>query len=348
MNHLEEGTIHAWLDGALDPAQSAEVDAHVKACAECSAKVAEARGLIAASSRILTALDDTPANVIPKKALASAAPRRRLSTASWVSGLAAAAILVVLWRTGDVERPTPASQISIPPIEVVSRLPEPSLEGLKQPAPPPPAITTPVGTERRQSRVANTPQATIGRVAGAGAGGAAADLASAQVAAAPAAPPAPTETRATALREEAQRREVSASTALRRATTDAVDTVRFLSLKDEAVAIAGCYRIPDPPQLKLAEVVVTSGAAEARAPEKAARARGAVASVAPAPAATQKTAAADGSSGVLVRFDSLGVVRAIGSDSVVGSWAHFRADSARARVGVRSTIVSSLDKVRCP
>ena len=321
MNHLDEGTIHAWLDGALDTAQSAELDAHVKACAECSAKVAEARGLIAASSRILTALDDTPANVIPKKAPASAAPRRRLSTASWVSGLAAAAVLVVLWRAGDVERPTPASQISIPPIEVVSSIPEPSLEALKQPAPPPPTVTTPIATERRQSRVANAPQATIGRVAGAGAGGAASDLASAQAATAPAVPPAPAETRATALREEA--------------------------VKDEAVTVAGCYRIPELQKLALEQVVVT-GAAEARAPEKAARARGAVASAAPAAAMAQKTADADVAASVVVRLDSLGVVRAIGSDSVMGSWQHFRADSARAKVGFRTTFVSSLNKVRCP
>jgi hypothetical protein len=320
MNHLDEGTIHAWLDGALDAAQSAEIDAHVKTCAECSAKVAEARGLIAASSRILVALDDTPANVIPKKA--PVAPVRRWRTAPWMGGLAAAAVLVVLWRAGDVERPTPASQISIPTIEVRSSVPEPSLEALKQPAPPAPTITTPVTTERRQSRVANAPQATLGRVAGAGAGGAAADLASAQVASAPVASPAPTEARATALREE--------------------------TFKDEAATVVGCYRLVDPSQLKLEAVVVT-GAAEARAPEKA-RARGAVASAAPAPAAMQRTAAADGSSGgaLLVRLDSLGVVRAIGSDSVMGSWERLRADSARAKVGLRTTIVSSLNKVRCP
>src|SRR5258706_13986822 len=58
MSHLDEGTIHAWLDGALGEAESREVERHVSECAECSAAVAEARGLIAASSRILSALDD--------------------------------------------------------------------------------------------------------------------------------------------------------------------------------------------------------------------------------------------------------------------------------------------------
>ncbi|HEU5185709.1 MAG TPA: zf-HC2 domain-containing protein, partial [Gemmatimonadaceae bacterium] len=60
MQHLDEGTIHAWLDGALGADEAARVDAHVASCARCADAVAEARGLIAASSRILTALDQVP------------------------------------------------------------------------------------------------------------------------------------------------------------------------------------------------------------------------------------------------------------------------------------------------
>jgi hypothetical protein len=65
MQHLDEGTIHAWLDGALSPEEAAKVEAHASECAECAALVAEARGLIAASTRILNSLDDVPAGVIP-------------------------------------------------------------------------------------------------------------------------------------------------------------------------------------------------------------------------------------------------------------------------------------------
>ena len=71
MQHLDEGTIHSWLDGALAPDEAAQVEAHVGECPECAAAVAEARGFIAASSRILTALDNAPRGVIPV-----AAPRR--------------------------------------------------------------------------------------------------------------------------------------------------------------------------------------------------------------------------------------------------------------------------------
>lgn len=61
--HLEEGTVHAWLDGALDPQEAAAVEAHAAACEQCAALVAEARGLIAAASRILLALDDERSGV---------------------------------------------------------------------------------------------------------------------------------------------------------------------------------------------------------------------------------------------------------------------------------------------
>ena len=74
MQHLDEGTIHAWLDGEL-PADEAEKTAvHASECAECEALVAEARGLIAASTRILVTLDDVPAGVAPSGAVTSERP----------------------------------------------------------------------------------------------------------------------------------------------------------------------------------------------------------------------------------------------------------------------------------
>ena len=66
MSHPDEGTIHGWLDGALPAGEAAALEAHLAECGECRAAVAEARGLIAASSRILGALDNVPAGVVPK------------------------------------------------------------------------------------------------------------------------------------------------------------------------------------------------------------------------------------------------------------------------------------------
>jgi hypothetical protein len=76
MQHLDEGTIHAWLDDALPPTEAAEVAAHVEQCARCAEAVAEARGLMAASSRILSALDVIPGDVIPATPQKSQPARR--------------------------------------------------------------------------------------------------------------------------------------------------------------------------------------------------------------------------------------------------------------------------------
>ena len=65
MQHPDEGTIHAWLDGALSPEDARTFEAHVAKCAGCAAAVTEARGLLAASSRILSALDSVPGGVLP-------------------------------------------------------------------------------------------------------------------------------------------------------------------------------------------------------------------------------------------------------------------------------------------
>ena len=63
--HPEEGLIHAWLDDALDAVAAERIETHVRDCAECQARVAEARGLIAGASRIVAALDDVPAGTRP-------------------------------------------------------------------------------------------------------------------------------------------------------------------------------------------------------------------------------------------------------------------------------------------
>jgi hypothetical protein len=91
MQHPDEGTIHSWLDGALSPDEAARVEAHVKECAQCQAAVAEARGFIAASSRILTALDNAPRGVVP-----ATQPKKRDRMAALVSGFRPADPMV--WR----------------------------------------------------------------------------------------------------------------------------------------------------------------------------------------------------------------------------------------------------------
>lgn len=119
MPHLEEGQIHAWLDGALAADEAVVVERHATECAECSARVAEARGFIAASSRILAKLDHVPAVrgagvVAPTRApgapgakgSATATAGAGLKVARWFrpSYAAAAALLIVAVGTWGVMR----------------------------------------------------------------------------------------------------------------------------------------------------------------------------------------------------------------------------------------------------
>jgi hypothetical protein len=109
MQHLDEGTIHSWLDGALSGDEAARVEAHVKECPQCAAAVAEARGFIAASSRILTALDNAPRGVIP-----AAAPGRRVDPMVWriaATVLVVAAGTLVVFRNGVA--PTKTEQVKV-------------------------------------------------------------------------------------------------------------------------------------------------------------------------------------------------------------------------------------------
>ena len=107
----DEGLIHAWLDGQLPPDEAARVEQLVATDAAWGAVAAEARGLIAASSRILSALDHVPAGIVPK---GWAAPvTRRLP---WWTRAAAAVVLVaggsalVLLRTPGPEVVVPVSR----------------------------------------------------------------------------------------------------------------------------------------------------------------------------------------------------------------------------------------------
>ena len=62
--HPDDGSIHAWLDGEIDPDEAALLDAHVRECPECGARVAEARGLMAGASRVVGQLDMAPSRLI--------------------------------------------------------------------------------------------------------------------------------------------------------------------------------------------------------------------------------------------------------------------------------------------
>ena len=355
MNHLDEGTIHAWLDGALDARQSADAQAHVARCAECSAKVAEARGLIAASSRILTALDDVPANVTPKRAAPVA--KRRFRASQWGYAAAAAVVIMVLWRSGDVRQPPPgvgpididaavkAAMESIPPIATIPAVPS-------QPTPlsaPPPAVAQSRPTQpSRQATDAVLPG--VSGSSGGGAGGAR-GVASAELSRAlpaPATTPVAADARSVDQRFETRDR--------------ALADVAMKNEADSSSSWSGCYRIVSAPDVnKLEEVVVTSApvANEARRRAQAqtgrATAGAATPAAAAAPAAAEKSSFAASSTSMLIRLDSVAgrpgfTARSVGRpDSLVGVFRPVSRDTARvAFLGRVPAVITKRDRVACP
>jgi anti-sigma factor RsiW len=119
--HLGEGEIHAWLDGALSATAAERVESHIAECGTCREAVAEARGFIAASSRILSALDAVPSGVIPAATRVRARGRMQRITAWPVSAIAAAIVVAV--GVAVVARRVPTRGADRPPAAVPRAVP---------------------------------------------------------------------------------------------------------------------------------------------------------------------------------------------------------------------------------
>jgi len=141
MQHLDEGTIHAWLDGALPADESAGVERHVAQCKECASLVAEARGMIAGASRIVSALDVVPGGVIPKSSRAKTssgsvwrALRFTPSRAALAATLVIAVSTVLTLRHDTSDKIVPTAGMASAPLASAS---------------PAPAAAAPVNEEAR-------------------------------------------------------------------------------------------------------------------------------------------------------------------------------------------------------
>jgi len=142
MPHPDEALIHAWLDGELDAAEATRVEALVSRDAEWAAAAAEARGLIAASSRIVGALDHVSANVIPTARPVARVPR-------WMARVAALAVIVagtaVVLREGGPVRALPEADLLPTPANA------PSVGALSAPVPAPAIPASPAPAEQASS-----------------------------------------------------------------------------------------------------------------------------------------------------------------------------------------------------
>ena len=151
MQHPDEGLIHAWIDDGLPADEAARVAAHVTSCATCTAATAEARGLIAASSRIVTSLDAAPGNVLPAPARR---PLRWWATRGVPSAIAAALLVGIGFRMRPDQREMVSSREFRTPVALESSAPDSAISPLMS-APPAP-----------QAKVAATTSARVADAAG--------------------------------------------------------------------------------------------------------------------------------------------------------------------------------------
>ena len=77
MSHVDDGTLHAYLDGELGPAEAQGVDAHIAQCPACRARVAEERALITRAGELL-ALAAPPERELPPFRAGDVRPLKRL------------------------------------------------------------------------------------------------------------------------------------------------------------------------------------------------------------------------------------------------------------------------------
>jgi hypothetical protein len=149
MQHLDEGTIHAWLDGALPAMEAREVEQHVAECSECSAMVAEARGLIAGASRVVASLDVVRGNVIPKKPAAGTGKSVWHSLRQTPARAALAPTLIIPVSTMFTVRHDTAEKLVPPAASPNASAPAanaPAAADARSPAPAPTAPSTTVPT----------------------------------------------------------------------------------------------------------------------------------------------------------------------------------------------------------
>lgn len=154
MQHPDEGVIHTWLDGELPAEEAVALEAHIAECADCAALVAEARGLIAASSRIVSALDIIPGDVIP-----ATIPRKR----PWYSSTqlrAAAAVVLVAGASLIVMREQEVPEMQTTMDRAVSADSSPSSAEAAAVEPPQFSIAGKSGTARRNQPLMTAPTET--------------------------------------------------------------------------------------------------------------------------------------------------------------------------------------------
>ena len=153
MSHVDEGTLHAYLDGELPSAERAGVEAHLAQCAPCRAGLEEARALLERASTLLGSVRP-PERAIPPFEALRRAPRRSpwhvRTPFAWAASIALALGIGYYLRTPGAGGPAPTNA---PQPGIVAEDRVASVERQKVSAP---AATVSEG--RRRARLSRPPE----------------------------------------------------------------------------------------------------------------------------------------------------------------------------------------------
>jgi hypothetical protein len=76
MSHLDEGTLHAMLDGELEPHDVAEIKAHVAACSSCGLRLREVQEFLDEADRLVSTVHLDAATAAPSRRFESGSAER--------------------------------------------------------------------------------------------------------------------------------------------------------------------------------------------------------------------------------------------------------------------------------
>lgn len=136
MSHVDEGTLHAYLDGELATVERELVDRHLKGCPACQARLAEERALLERASRLLGMAAPPERAVPPLEALR---PPRRIwhlrRPLAWAATLVLAVGLGWYARASYQGNAAPqhatemGKAVAVPEAAKPSALPSPTVDG---------------------------------------------------------------------------------------------------------------------------------------------------------------------------------------------------------------------------
>ena len=150
MSHVDEGTLHAYLDGELSSAERAAVDAHLGQCGDCRTALAEARALLERATALLgsAAPRERPAppfEELRPKTASQRSPWRVIRPLAWAASIVLAVGLGYYLRTPPtIPAPTHAVATEPGPTAVAQTQRRQDQQPANQ---PPPAVSS--STPRR-------------------------------------------------------------------------------------------------------------------------------------------------------------------------------------------------------